>query len=486
MQMISRARRLVAVSGVAIGLIAFGVGSAHADAQAPSLGGDWISPVLAPGTAGQTVAFGIYGNASSATTFTGVTVQFDVSGLAGMATLVPTTGTCTTVGTVITCAEANFKAKLIPASDQSTAFYQGSESIPLALAPAAGAVAGASGNVAVTVTGAGGVTPGSSTISVSLVDGPGLVITGNTGATASVKPGASYNRALTFTNLGNQAAQGVTLEVSTMGYGVDIPELRKNCHYAAPYEAYCYIPTLVAPGATETLSPVLSFLTTTDLMWQSVQISVVPGYASLSDYTVGTGKPFTLVDSTGATQIPVTGQTSQVNIFGFFESDLTLKVAAATADLAAQASLSPWQGNDAYFVNANITNLGAGYINLSESATYELTGDFALPSGVVTTSVPSSWTPVVGGALDYNATGQAGYSEYQFNGGIGLTANGQAGTATDSGLLIIQAQPGFTGGNGVLTVGVNQASATAVASLFGNIDSDTSNDTTTIAIPAYS
>lgn len=486
MLMISRARRLVAASGVAIGLISFGVGPAHADAQAPSLGGDWISPVLAPGTVGQTVDFGIYGNAASATTFTGVTVQFDVSGLAGVATLVPTVGTCTTVGTVITCAEANFKAKLIPASGQTGAFYQGTEDIPIALAPVAGAVAGASGSVAVTVSGAGGVTSGSSTISVSLADGPGLVIAGNGSATASVKPGASYSRALSFTNLGDQAAQGVTLEVNTMGYGVDIPELRKNCQYAAPYEAYCYIPTLVAPGATETLSPVLSFLTTTDLMWQSVQISVVPGYASLSDYTVGTGKPFALVDSTGATQIPVTGQTSQANIFGFVASYLTLKVAAATADLAAQASLSPWQGNDAYYVNADIANVGAGYVNLGESANYELTGDLALPSGVVATSVPSSWTPVVSGAPDYNATGQAGYSEYQFNGGIGLAANAQAGTATDSGLLIIQAQPGFAGGNGVLTVGVDQASATAVASLFGDIDSDTSNDTATIAIPAYS
>ena len=86
-------------------------------------------------------------------------------------------------------------------------------------------------------------------------------------------------------------------ENNTMGYGADIPRLRKNRQYAAPYEAYCSIPDLVAPGAVETLSPVLSFLTTMDLMWQGVQI----------------------------TMVPVTGQTSRADVFGTNDMSSTLR-----------------------------------------------------------------------------------------------------------------------------------------------------------------
>ena len=421
MQMSSRARRLAVAVGMAIGVAAIAVGPALADASTPTanLSGGFSS-ILAPGSIGKTVYLSINGNAALSMTFKGVTVQIDVSGLAGVATVTPQTSACTTAGTLITCDAANFKTTTFVGTSQSIYPYLGQEAIPLTVAPVAGASAGASGNVTVDVSGSGAVNPGSSTGSISLADGPDLAVVGgdpNVATSVSATAGSSYNHSLKFTNVGDQAAQGVTVEINSGGYGVDIPETRKGCEYAAPYEAYCYIPVLVAPGATETLSPSLQVLTTTDLMWGGVQVTVVPGYACLPANTVGTGKAFALVDSTGASQVPVTGQTSQTNI-DYPDNSLGLKltVSATTADIAAQLSMFPFSGNDEYLVSAGLTNDGSGYVNLGQSANYELTGDFTVPSGVSVVSVPADWIPVVSGAPDYSATGQPGYAEPEESG----------------------------------------------------------------------
>jgi len=60
---------------------------------------------------------------------------------------------------------------------------------------------------------------------------------------------------------------------------------------------------------------------------------------------------------------------------------------------------------------------------------------------------------------------------------------GQAGSS--SGNLTIQPEAGFTGGQVTLTVGVNQQPAT-LFTLFGNLDSDPTNDTVSYDIPAAS
>src|SRR5205085_11557731 len=146
----------------------------------------------------------------------------------------------------------------------------------------------------------------SSTITVSLGDGPDLQFTTPAPMfqTVQVGAGSAYSRAVKFTNVGDQAAQGVTVEIEADAYGLDVPETHNNCQYSAPSTAYCYIPDLVAPGATETLAPTVEVLTTTDLMWEGLRITVVPGYAALPIHTVGTGKPFTLKDASGAAQKP--------------------------------------------------------------------------------------------------------------------------------------------------------------------------------------
>jgi hypothetical protein len=490
MHVMSRAWRLSTAVGAAVGLSVLALGPAHADTPTVGLQGGWLSAALAPGSAGKVVGYYLQAEATADTTISGVTVTYDVSGLAGVATLTPQSGKCATAGTLITCTEAAFSTSRYTGSEESSTPYIGTEVLPIKLVPVAGAAAGASGSVAVTVSAPSPVVTNSGNISVSLTDGPDLVLKKSTAElygthTVSVSAGAAYYRSVEFTNDGDQAAQGITLEVQTDGYGADIPELRKNCEYEAPTLAYCYIPDIVAPGATEKLSPALEVLTTTDLMWQNLRITVVPGYASLSPYTIGTGKPFTLLDSTGAGQVTATGQTTQNNVSADNELVLELQVPTATADLAASLSMFPWMVNGQYIVNADAVNDGSGYIWLGRSANWTFSGDITIPSGVTFVSVPAGWIPVVNGSLDWAALGQPGYSEYRFNGGIDLAAGGQAGLGSGSPSPIIEPQPGFSGGDATLTVGIGDVSAANFASLFGNIDTNTADDTATFAIPAY-
>jgi len=468
-------------------LAAIGSGSAHADSSTPSLYGGYISSTLAPGAAGKAVSYYVAGNATASTTVSGLVVTYDVSGLAGVATLAPNTGSCTTSGTLITCSEGSFAINNYTA--QSVQGYTGSKNLPITLTPAAGAVAGATGSVSVSVAANGVTGQYPASISVSIADGPDLVVkgsasNGNTGVTVSVNPGSTYTRGLTFTNDGDQPAQGVTVEINSNGHGVDVPETHKNCQYAAPTTAYCYIPDLIAPGATETLSPAIQVLTSTDLIWQGLNIRVVPGFVGLSAYTVGTGTAFSLKDSTGATQVTVTGHATQSNVDDSDNSlGLKLAVTNASADVTGSLNFFPWQVPGQYLGTAYVTNAGPGFIELGRSANWELSGDFKVPAGVDVVSVPTDWAPVVNGVGDANLAGQPGYSEYWFNAGIEMGSGGQGGSA--SGNLIIQPQAGFTGGQATLTVGVNQQPAT-LFTMFGNLDSDPANDTVTYDIPAAS
>lgn len=478
MRVLSRARRLVALgAGIAVGLAAFALPAAHADTSPPNVFSAFESLVLSPGTAGKVASHQIGGNAATPTTFTRVTVTYDVTGLAGVATLIPQSGHCTTVSSLITCHVGDFTANQIGGGPSATPYF-GTESLRLKLVPAAGAPAGASGTIAATVS-AASVPASSSTISVSLADGPDIQVMGADSTSApsvQVSPATAYYRAVKFTNVGDQAAQGVTLEITAYGPGVDVPELRKNCQYSAPTTAYCYIPDLVAPGASETLSPAVELLTDSDLMHQLVTIAVVPGYAALPTYAVGTGKPFTLVDASGAAQQPVSGQSAQTNI-DFADSRVTfnLNVAAASADLAATASvdLGPVPGQ--WAVSPVSFNNGPGFIELGRSGFFLLTGDVVFPAGVTVVSVPSGWQQVP------NST--PGVSEYQFIAGIELapdTGDPFAGSA------LVQPQPGFAGANGTFTIGVNNQPPSAFAGSFiGNIDSNPANDTVTFAIPAF-
>lgn len=50
---------------------------------------------------------------------------------------------------------------------------------------------------------------------------------------------------------------------------------------------------------------------------------------------------------------------------------------------------------------------------------------------------------------------------------------------------IIEPQPGFAGGDATPTVGIDNESAADFSGLFGDIDSDTTNDVATFSIPVF-
>lgn len=484
MRTFAHARRLTAAAATALAAAALGTGTAHA-ADQPGVGPGFINPVIAPGSVPTPFELPLQASASTPLTVSGVTVSYDVSGLAGVAALVPQGGTCTTSGTVTTCHVGTISVNTF--NDESPVPYFGERFQPLTLTSVAGAAAGASGTFAVTVSATGAVSS-SSTITVSLADGPNLVVKGGGVGfpKVAVTAGSAFSRSVVFTNDGDQAAQGVTVEIMSDGYGVEVPQLHSNCQYQAPAIAFCYIPDLVAPRATETLSPSIQFLTTTDLMWQGVSITVIPGYAALPNFSVGTGKPFTLKDSTGKTQTPISGHVTQQNIDG--PSDTLLldpTVTGSSADItpSIDLSLGP-QIFVQWLVEAGVANNGPGYVQLSRSGNEMLTGDISVPSGVTFTTVPITWTPVVNGAPDGSKQGVAGYTEYQFTAGIQVAAGSSALSFPD--VPVITTQPGFAGGTGTISVSVNGLAPSGwLNPYFGNIDSNPSNDTMTFNVPAY-
>lgn len=490
MRVPSRVCRIAVAAGAALCLTTVGMVNASAD-TAPtyflgSFGGNYT---VSPGTAGGTFGYYVQAQASTPTTFSGITVSYDVSGLAGVATLTPQSGKCTTSGTIITCKAASLTADQFNSEDDE-GVDEGRASLPLLIAPAAGAATGASGTVQVTISASNPVTtPNTATLSVSLADGVDLSVKGSDSVnqTADANADSTYSHGLTFTNIGDQPANGVTVEVRSYGYGVDLAELHSNCEYQSNLQAYCYVPDVVAPGATETLSPGIKFLTYTDLMWQGALISVVPGYASFSSsYTTGTGAPYTLTDSTGATQVPASGQTAQNNLNGG-DNTLTpeIVVAGSSADVAATATMFPWQVPDQYLMSGGVTNNGPDYVNLGTSPAgpmFQFDGTITFPAGVTVVSAPGL-VPIVDGSEDFAAAGQPGYSEYEYGAGSTL-AEGQVAGLGNAGNVIIQPDSGFTGGDGTITTEINNV-PTANFNIFGDFDTDPSNDTTSFAIPAY-
>ena len=158
------------------------------------------------------------------------------------------------------------------------------------------------------------------------------------------------------------------------------------------------------------------------------------GYASLTGYSTGTGKPFTLVDASGAAQRPVSGQTTQPTL-DYVDSNLnfSLAVPGATADLAATASVDPGPAVGQWVV------------------------------------LPDS-TP---GVSEYRISTEA----------VEVPAGG---AICNAGQAVVEPQPGFAGADGTFTVSVDNEPPSTFAGMFtGDFDSNASNDTTTFAIPAF-
>ena len=486
--------RYVTMLGAALCLAAAGVGTAQADGTpTPYLGGSYGSAMLAPGSVGKTINYQLIANAASVTTFSGVTVVYDVSGLAGVATFTPTTGKCTTSGTLITCKVPKFTIDLNAGTENGPLPFVGEDNLPVQLVPVAGAVSGASGTVNVTVSSTSPATPPTTTpFTVTLGDGPDLAMAGATGygtANVTAKADSTYSHSLTFTNAGDQPAEGVTLQVTSSGYGLDLPETHKNCQYTQgqPEQMSCYFPDLVEPGATENLSAAIKTLTYSDLMWQALQIMVQPGYAPpTSGYTNGTGAALALVDASGAAQVPVSGETSQSNLGVENVTHLDVAVTGSSANVAAVGTIWPYYtGPNQYLVDADAINDGPGYVNLSQDGDTAFTGTVTFPAGVTVETAPPGWIPVVDGSEDPGATGQPGYSVYDFYTSCYGLESGYSASAEAGGMLQITVASDFAGAAGSVSIGVDDEAATQFPQ-FGDIDTDPADDTASFAIPAYS
>ena len=113
--------------------------------------------------------------------------------------------------------------------------------------------------------------------------------------------------------------------------------------------------------------------------------------------------------------------------------------------------------------------------------------------GYSTNADASSQTTVSGVTVTYDISGLAVVATMTpktghcttFEASISLGAGQTAGLSSAAPPPLVEPQPGFAGGDATLTAGVDFESAADFCALFGNIDSDTSDDTTAFAIPAF-
>ncbi|MFD6278124.1 peptidase [Streptomyces sp. NPDC060209] len=184
-----------------------------------------------------------------------VTYTLDLSGIAGVAELLPAEDTgsdCEIAGATAVCHDYGVYAGLSSIADFD-------------LAAAKGSKAGASGTIRVTGE-AEGVTfvPFSTKVTVG---GPDLVMK-QLPFKQQLSPGDVQPAPITFTNKGTAAADGVLL---TLMYsrGLEIPERYANCEYNGeageePFDGFvwatalCSVPGSYEPGATYTLAEPLS------------------------------------------------------------------------------------------------------------------------------------------------------------------------------------------------------------------------------------
>jgi hypothetical protein len=469
-----RLRRLLLAAAAGALLAGIGVTAAQAGTTATyTVNPGFLNEAVAPGSVGKTIEYGVQAAASAPTTFTAVTVSYDVSALAGIATLTPQSGSCNTEGTVIICKVAKIAADVDIHANNTP--YAGSEELPLLVVPAAGATAGESASVPVTVTSASPAATGSASnaLTITLTDGPNLVLSGHgTGKTIDLAQNAEYTKAITFTNAGDQAAQGVTVSVQIEEYGLSVPELHSNCQYTGGVqeEVACYFPDLIEPGATETVSPAIKVLTANDLMQDGISYGVLPGYAGIpgQSFTYGSGAPLTLKDSTGAAQVPVSGQTQQNDIAqdDVFEADLVVPTSSAALSADGSVNLTT---SDSGQVFASITNSGDDYASLGDSGTDQFTADIVFPAGVTVTSVSFEWTPVVDGTPQPTDAGQPGYSEYLVTSGSGVPDGRSTPIGDGTSPATVTISPEFTGGSATVTVGIDGQPTSNFTSEYGDI-----------------
>ncbi|WP_079063547.1 LPXTG cell wall anchor domain-containing protein [Peterkaempfera griseoplana] len=206
----------------------------------------------------------------AANTVTSGSITVDISGLSGVATVV-WPKQCKATGATAVCAVG---VALVGA---------GGTRLDLGLKAAPGAKTGDHGTVRFTGQ-AGGMTAYPATTQITVGSGPDLVAA-QLPAVRNATPGMVLNQQPSFSNRGNEAADGVTLTLYT-SRGVPFLDSYDNCSYSDERDAtiavaVCRIDGSFAPGADYTLDAPVRLKVAPFALYEGFEFAVQPGTAAL-------------------------------------------------------------------------------------------------------------------------------------------------------------------------------------------------------------
>lgn len=424
--------RPVAAVGVALTLAALGMPSAHADdgqitlfAALQNQSGQVVLPANGVATEVDVAVSASDSTGALTTVVNDVTVDITL----------PTSGPVTATLSDPRCTFDGYNSSgaawscLIPSI--TTDYTAPPTTIPVMMIAPVGTPNGT--NVPITI---GASAPGASTSypfpdTVTVVDGPNLVVG------ASQVPSVTLNRgdrsnlpAISVTNNGTEPALGVTIEFSTFYYA-QMANDRSNCAQSTlmPFGngLVCYINTVIQPGETYQITNAPSFRVRTDTALgasDDVQVSFTPGddTASLesgygSPYTPGTGAALALTRTVGTGPVQTTtGSVQQQNfpMYGLNNVDEHVVIAdGLSTDLVAVGDRQSVTGTGSLAsatVSVGVRNAGPATL-IDRAGTGVAHLQFTVPTGATVTAAPSNCTPVTTDG-SWPQQGAPGYSVY--------------------------------------------------------------------------
>ncbi|NJC68710.1 LPXTG cell wall anchor domain-containing protein [Planosporangium thailandense] len=396
-----------AAAAVALGAAAL---PAHADVTEPpsaSASLDTNLTIGGPGSHGKAVP--VYVDATRAT---GLKVTFDVSGLAGVAT-VTFPDNCKAAGPVETCTFAN-AAEL-------------HEIMPLVLRPAAGAKAGDSGKISLT-TSADGLTAYTSTSTVTLADGVDMVMLSGRVKTGTAKPHDKVGVPVSFMNAGNQPADGYQITLF-FDHGL-VPDTYTNCKYGEDHTTHVVVCTFtdpadaMAPGDAVQMDD-FGATVSGDAFGAEATDFRVDGLTTANAARAG----LTLSARAGGRTLHVkriaspraTVKAAEIydnDNWGFADWDV-----ANTNDVGAIGATASGQVGDVVSVTVGLKNNGPGSLDSTRAAEPALAFVFEVPPGTQVTSAPQTCASVTDDAgTPREQPGQPGGAYYRCRSGNFMAA----------------------------------------------------------------
>lgn len=369
----SRRRQLarLGVSLVAAGVMLAAVPGAAAAQDDDGYLEFWLNSVTigGPGSPGKYVPAQIYLSDG----IVNPVVTIDVAGLAGVVD-VEFPEQCVTASGTVTCELDLF----------DTSPY-GSLTMPIGLIAASGASVGDSATVSWVADAANArANPGSATI--TLGDGPDLVVTSGDEDFGLVQPGQTIAVPIEGYNAGNQPVSGLQLFLS--GSAMELGQY-DNCAYTIyPEDSYavCDIDLELAPGEGFEIVDGFEATPTEIALSEYVGYTVLPAgemtLSSRTKLTKGSGATLGAVTTGGRMASRSTGDLDENDNYGavFVEVD-------NQADFEVSGAVASGAVGDQVSVTVGLTNLGPGTV-VNRSGEPAATFAFHVPEGTEVTQVP--------------------------------------------------------------------------------------------------